>query len=505
VPLFARAIRKRIIAGTASPIAFLAMSNYSLFDYRFVHDLLQQQAGYPRNFLMLKPLLTPLSLLIVVASMLESHAAVQTFVMKQATYGPEYGAFCVEAKLDAKDDTATLTIQVAKKEKDFVLDRLHTSHPALITSTDAADVTTISIKFSAVNAQTVGVTYMLSIKDTHSFRHGIERSTGELSTYVQITDVSKSNAVWKSTVLAIRRGPIELAEKISMGAGESILLPVSSLTQYSVQLNDVKHYRLSAGQVYELLSIYNPGQQRLPAGPVRILDKGTLTFVTALSKNLEPGKATELLIRPASTSVIVSKAGESAVQWYEAASLNAGILKYRTRSVMPIKLENKSNGVVIIKRETHEDISIAGAESRLILHPTGPVIDPPRDANLFDLTPETVSDHLVQLRDYVQVVAEDVSAEKVGRIVAQYEDLQNAFVERKKLNDSKTVLEARLRDFYDNRNYPDIIKKLVELLADTETALMGQQTKVNEATNEIATLLFDAKSPLITPADAPSQ
>lgn len=428
---------------------------------------------------------------LVYSAALVCSAATQPFIMKQATYEHDHCAFRCEAELDANDE-ATLTLIVPPKEKDFVLNSIHTSHPARITQTASTNGNVVfTIRLTSTAKATVGVTYLIKPNaETHRFRYGIELTTSQLDGYTQIFDCSGSNASWEDTRLVIHHGQLGMGFRVTMQAGESVIVPIPCLTDYPVTLAREEYYRLFENQVYEVHSLINPGTTLLPKGNVRVLNGGILQFVTQLEADLAAAAKVDLRIASVAPSVVEAVVGSQEKRWYKVVNLDAGILHFQTRSVQPLTLKNKTQKLITIHAGNGKIAKIPSSETISLAFPVGN-LDPTTSANLFDLTSAKIDEHVSNLDKGIVAFPTEAIESKIGDALVQLKTIQDELEAIAKLQAAKQIIEDRLKDLLGTEAPAPILQSLTQQLSKIAEQINQHKKKQEQATIDLTEVLFN--------------
>ena len=169
-----------------------------------------------------------------------------------------------------------------------------------------------------------------------------------LNSFARIKDASKSNAKWSGAMLVVQRGAIGnlTFNKIDMDVGNTIVLPIPGLSNYPVTLEQLPNTVVLSGTAHDVIEMTNKGDEQkketLQKGEMRLLKDGVFWYATKLDEDLPHGKKAKL-IAGVSEKVAATLGVLKGDQWYEAISVDRGLLKYKSWSVQPVNLENKTN------------------------------------------------------------------------------------------------------------------------------------------------------------------
>jgi hypothetical protein len=281
-----------------------------------------------------------------------------------------------------------------------------------------------------------------------------------------------------------------LAKNISLGAGESIVLPVPELQGCSVTVANVNEFLLAESKVFELKSLTNNTGKLIPEGNIRILSDGKLEFVSNLAEALPANGSIELKSLHRGAIIAVSEVGSSHPWWHELLSLDAATLRYKTRPVIKLKLTNRADKTVTIRSEWPESLDIGPEDAVDVPQPIGPVSEEVHEANLFDLTPGKVQAYLVELQRPHQQYGEDVDEETVNGLIPEFTILNEAQNEIQKLENTKAQFEKRLQELRDLPEHLDAVQLIIRQISELNSKINEQQKVAQQRTANIAELLF---------------
>ncbi len=435
-------------------------------------------------------------------------AETKLFSVSQATYTATEVQVQCTADLKADDD-ATLSITIPADQLKPVEASLRSNVPFTTSISDATPPSKIiEVKVSGKEGKKAIITYLRPhrISDAVGVRHDIDRTPGQatrLSSFLTVKDASASNAEWSKAILLVNGSGLLLEFQVTMQSKHSITVPIGNLQGYPIEMSELEDSIVATDGVsaYLVSQLNNPGGQTIPKGAVQVIANERLLYTTEITNPIQPtgsaGKEPALVrFRPVSPDQISVASESDSQRWHEVVSLKEGRLTVRKHQATVVSVENRKSSriqVYLPRKAKVEDVD--SAEIRSFVVDSKPN-DSFSNADLADLQPETVKEHVKKLAEFDPPLDSEL-AKTLTKIHTQLKTIATLDASIKNLSESKVVIESRLAEL--PKGSPDLmlITRLYQRLGVLEQELKSEKSKRTASVQKLLTLLFPSQEKLV--------